>query len=275
MNKAQYWSVDAFTGIACKGNAHDVHLLDSDMLDDTQLLAHSKKISPRILVCVLPGWQDEANILKARFFYAGREVQFCGSGCMALAAVIFELQGERDLTVKLPERHKQPEREIKLTKRGGRISLQTNAILNAKRTRAKPWEPIVREEVLDVVTLPTGYVIVELHTETAVKFLNPNLKQLVKQSDMALIVTARAREKNDDYVMRYFAPQYGNPEDAATGSANCFLMKYWQLKLNKKRLVGRQLSAEGGLFYGEIRGNNVVLSANVKLEKIEHDKTFL
>lgn len=80
----------------------------------------------------------------------------------------------------------------------------------------------------------------------------------------ALIVTALGGTSvNEDYVMRYFAPQFGNSEDMATGSANAYLMKYWQLKLNKKRLSGRQLSKAGALFYGVVHGDTVTLSGKV------------
>jgi predicted PhzF superfamily epimerase YddE/YHI9 len=62
----------------------------------------------------------------------------------------------------------------------------------------------------------------------------------------ALILTAQSG--NDGYVLRYFAPKIGIPEDLATGSAHCSLAPYWFSQLQTKQLTARQLSKSGGYF---------------------------
>lgn len=62
----------------------------------------------------------------------------------------------------------------------------------------------------------------------------------------ALICTAARPEWGDGVIqMRYFAPQYGVGEDAATGSAMRVLAQYWSPRF--RTLTAYQCSAAGGL----------------------------
>jgi predicted PhzF superfamily epimerase YddE/YHI9 len=65
-----------------------------------------------------------------------------------------------------------------------------------------------------------------------------------KAESRGAIITAPGR--NADFVSRYFAPQYGIPEDPVTGSAHTMLTPYWSKKLGKKELTAIQLSPRKG-----------------------------
>ena len=62
---------------------------------------------------------------------------------------------------------------------------------------------------------------------------------------------------------RYFAPQYGEPEDAATGSAAVQLAAYWQPMLAAERFEARQLSATGARVQLASMADTVELAARV------------
>jgi predicted PhzF superfamily epimerase YddE/YHI9 len=99
----------------------------------------------------------------------------------------------------------------------------------------------------------TRDLIVVLPSETDVGNFQPVVALLEQMPNFhALILTAQSG--NDGYVLRYFAPKIGIPEDLATGSAHCSLAPYWFSQLQTKQLTARQLSKSGGYF--QIVGNS-------------------
>ena len=66
-----------------------------------------------------------------------------------------------------------------------------------------------------------------------------------------------------DFVSRYFAPRFGIPEDAATGSTHCMLAPYWWQRLGRRRLHALQLSSRGGEMWCEPHGDLVRISSSV------------
>ncbi|HEY6867102.1 MAG TPA: PhzF family phenazine biosynthesis protein [Candidatus Eisenbacteria bacterium] len=93
-----------------------------------------------------------------------------------------------------------------------------------------------------------------------VRTLRPDLGPLASLDARGVIVTApggAAAGNGPDYVLRFFGPAVGVPEDPATGSAHCTLMPYWAKRLGRARLASHQLSARGGEFVCERRGARV------------------
>jgi len=81
----------------------------------------------------------------------------------------------------------------------------------------------------------------------------------------AFIFTAVSSNKEYDFVSRFFAPNAGIPEDPVTGSSHSTLIPFWAEKLNKNRLIARQLSKRGGTLYCENKGDRVKISGKAKL----------
>jgi predicted PhzF superfamily epimerase YddE/YHI9 len=75
-----------------------------------------------------------------------------------------------------------------------------------------------------------------------------------------VIVTSRAAADGADFVSRFFAPRLGIDEDSVTGSAHCCLAPHWSRRLNKRSLIGRQLSARGGVVKVSLDGDRVALA---------------
>ncbi len=73
-----------------------------------------------------------------------------------------------------------------------------------------------------------------------------------------LIITAPGLEV--DFVSRFFTPQASILEDPVTGSAHCTLTPYWSERLQKKKLLAKQLSERGGELACEDTDQNVIVS---------------
>lgn len=59
-----------------------------------------------------------------------------------------------------------------------------------------------------------------------------------------------------DFLSRFFGPKVGIDEDPVTGSAHCSLGPYFAEKLNKKMVVGRQMSLRSGIVKCEVSPDN-------------------
>lgn len=105
----------------------------------------------------------------------------------------------------------------------------------------------------------TSDYLVEVGSVAAVRGVAPDFRRLAAVGCRGVIVTARSDDPQYDFVSRFFAPAAGVDEDPVTGSAHCCLAAFWGERLNKASMVGRQVSARGGVVGVEVRGNRVVL----------------
>jgi len=97
--------------------------------------------------------------------------------------------------------------------------------------------------------------------ESDVRALAPDSPRVAAIHHHGVIVTAPGDDV--DFVSRFFAPNYGLPEDPVTGSAHCTLAPYWADRLDKRTLRARQVSARGGELWCEVKGDRVLISGNV------------
>ena len=64
---------------------------------------------------------------------------------------------------------------------------------------------------------------------------------------------------------RFFAPYVGINEDPVTGSAHSNLIPFWSKRLNKDKMIAKQLSKRGGTLYCELCGDRVKISGRAAL----------
>jgi PhzF family phenazine biosynthesis protein len=102
-------------------------------------------------------------------------------------------------------------------------------------------------------------ILVEVESESVLRRLTPDIKQIATLPCRGVIVTARSEDPHFDFVSRFFAPAVGVDEDPVCGSAHCCLAPYWGKQLGKSKMVGYQASARGGIVYVEVRGQRVIL----------------
>ena len=90
--------------------------------------------------------------------------------------------------------------------------------------------------------------------------LNLNVEAIKKIDKRGLIVTAPGDDC--DFVSRCFFPSTGVIEDPVTGSAHTSLIPYWSKKLNKNKLIAKQLSQRGGVLFCEHKNDRVHIGGN-------------
>lgn len=175
-----------------------------------------------------------------RWFTPAVEVDLCGHATLAAAHVLLSegLAHEEPLAFAT--------RSGVLTARPGDVGITLT--LPADPAREAP-EPEGLAEALGAAPVWVGRsredLVAELPAAAAVTALAPDLEALVPMAPRGVIVTAPG-DGDDDYVLRFFCPAAGVPEDPVTGSAQCAIAHRWAERLGRPELSVRQVSARGG-----------------------------
>ncbi len=106
-------------------------------------------------------------------------------------------------------------------------------------------------------------MLVVFDDERTVREISPDFLLLARGEQRGTIVTAPGNDC--DFVSRFFAPNFGVPEDPVTGSAHCVLIPYWSRRLGKKKLHARQISKRGGELFCEDHGERVTIAGKAVL----------
>jgi predicted PhzF superfamily epimerase YddE/YHI9 len=200
------------------------------------------------------------------FSPAGRRIHFCGHGALSAAWVVFDQHEQAATTLEFSnaEQHWQARRSAS--------ELSDISLTYSQPLVVDCAVPEFAEQVLGVQPLAaasvgdsSGYLILQLADADSVRTLQPDYTAITAASDRALIVTAQTHFADDPgCVFRYFAPQYGTPEDAATGSAAVQLAAFWSSRLQCKRFSALQLSPEGAWLQLGCDAGSVDLAARVR-----------
>lgn len=250
------WQVDAFTDRPFAGNPAAVCLLPQ--FDERcgeaswmQRVAAEMALSETAFLVRREDSAADTPSFDLRWFTPVQEVDLCGHATLASAHVLWE-SGEVPAGTPIRfhtlsgELHAQPSADP------GWIELDFPA------EPVVPWTDRPVDEVAAALQVPPDRLLqvtanrldllVELPDEATVRELAPDLGKIAALSCRGVIVTAgaAAESRGFDFVSRYFAPQFGVPEDPVTGSAHCALAPFWIERLGREPLVGYQASARGG-----------------------------
>lgn len=230
--------VDAFCDAPYGGNPAAVCLLDGPApARSMQSLAREIGLSETAFV-----WPAGADY-SLRWFTPVAEVDLCGHATVAAAHALAStgrLDGAADV------RFQTRSGELRATVDADRVEIDLPA-----ETPLPCAPPAALVSRWPVVAAATGRfdLLVEVVDESAVRAATPDAAELSALDVRGVVVTARAARGSStgaDYVLRFFAPRVGVPEDPVTGSAQCLLGPYWRAALGRDRLRARQLSARGG-----------------------------
>lgn len=231
--------VDAFCDRPYGGNPAAVCLLDAPApATSMQSLAFELGLSETAFV-----W-PAAEGYSLRWFTPVAEVDLCGHATVAAAhalAASGRLGDARDV------RFRTRSGELRAVVDAGHVEIDLPA-----ETPQRCDPPAAIASRWPVVAAATGRfdLMVEVADEAAVRAAAPDAAEIARLAYRGVIVTARAARDASagaDYVLRFFAPRVGVPEDPVTGSAQCLLGPYWGAALGRTRLRARQLSARGGV----------------------------
>ncbi len=246
----RYFVVDAFTARPFAGNPAAVVLLDH-WPDDTWLQNVAMEMNLSETAYLVPNNSG----YHLRWFTPKVEVDLCGHATLASAVALARLNKLAD---------------------GGTVAFSTRSgILTVVRQGARyqldfPKKPAVAAApppgLIESLGAKPKYVgrnefdyLLEIESETALRKLAPNFRELAAVQCRGVIVTAASDDPQFDFVSRFFAPAAGIDEDPVTGSAHCCLADHWSKRLGKTTLVGYQASARGGGVQVEVRGDRVLL----------------
>lgn len=244
------YQVDSFANEPFKGNPAAVCLLDV-FQDDTWMQAFASEMNLSETAFLEPN----DGYYRLRWFTPSIEVDLCGHATLASAHVLWE---------------------VGAANRGDPIEFDTRSglltasyvdhwiRLNFPATPAKETTcNIDLERALGVKPTFVGRsafdFLAELPSETLVRELNPNFALIERATSRGVIVTAKSRSADYDFVSRFFSPQSGVAEDPVTGSAHCCLGPYWGPRIGKDELVGHQASSRGGIVRVKLLDDRVIL----------------
>jgi PhzF family phenazine biosynthesis protein len=246
--------VDAFTETPFAGNPAAVCVLPGPA-PEGWMRAVAREMNLSETGFTFPEGQAADGPWRLRWFTPTVEVDLCGHATLATAHVLWE----RGLI--------EAGRVAEFETRSGRLSARRDGELieldfPAVRPEPAPAPAELAEALrAEIVAAGTNRMdwLVELADEGAVLDLEPDLRALKRLPVRGVIATARGAEPGIDFVSRFFAPAAGVDEDPVTGSAHCALGPYWGAILGKTEMMGRQVSARGGLVRVRLAGDRVLL----------------
>ncbi|MBI3892251.1 MAG: PhzF family phenazine biosynthesis protein [Candidatus Wallbacteria bacterium] len=256
------WQVDAFTGVAFRGNPAAVCLLEKPLVPAVmQSIAAEMNLSETAFLVPLDTADcAQARTFALRWFTPTVEVPLCGHATLASSAVLFGETGS-------------VHREIEFQTASGKLcSRKTEHGLEIDLPGCPSHSIPCPESVLG----PLGIADVEearlandgrklllrLPPKTDLRAIAPDFSALlvaVPPGVRGVVVTQKSAPPYD-FISRYFAPWAGVPEDPVTGAAHCALGPYWGEVLQKNQLAAHQASARGGDLMLRLSGDRVLLS---------------
>ena len=244
------YQVDAFASRVFAGNPAAVCPLETWLPDSVmQAIAAENNLSETAFLV------KRGADYGLRWFTPSIEVDLCGHATLGAAYVI-------------AERLEPGRREISFNTRSGLLSVKRDGELFTLDFPAIPPQLIAdsTEVAAALGAAPrelwgAGSFMAVFAQEAEVSAVNPDLTKIAALEARGLIVTAPGDDC--DFVSRFFAPKAGIPEDPVTGSAHCILTPYWARRLDKAKLVARQISRRGGELTVEDRGARVFISGRV------------
>ena len=246
------YQVDAFAETIFSGNPAAVVPLDEWLDAETmQKIAAENNLSETAFFV----WDGEGYAI--RWFTPTTEVDLCGHATLASAHVLFEYLEPGSEKVRFGSKSG----VLVVTKTQDGLYLdfpsqppETVAVTKAHEEALgfKPLELLANQDYIAV-----------MEDEASVRDYVPDFQKLKVFDKRGIIITAKGDQ--DDFVCRFFAPNYGIDEDPVTGSAYTQLIPYWNKKFGKKSMQASQLSKRGGKVSCRDNGERVKIGGKAVL----------
>ena len=200
---------------------------------------------------------------------SGRAIQCCGHGLLSCAAAWLADWGKGGLLLA-------GDTEIPFKGDAGLVWLAFPPA-GIESCQVPAWTASILGEGAQQAALSgpdDGYLVLEYPPGTRLSGLRAPGAALEKKTARALIVSCRVTIQSalaeEQIHFRYFAPQYGMDEDAATGSAMRVLASYWQSRGLGDHLKAVQCSPEGGLLLSRMEDGHCWVGGHVIAEETVH-----
>ncbi len=253
-----FFQVDAFAGALFSGNPAGVCPLERWLDDRTlQAIAAENNIAETAFFVRRAPTGTLRPAYDLRWFTPACEVDLCGHATLASAWVLFHRGGRTGDRIEFHSKSG----PLAVRRDGERLELDFPATPGVS---CDP-PPGLLEGLGSVprATLKGMDYLAVFETEGEIRALAPRFDAIAALGARGVIATAPGRDA--DYVLRFFAPAAGIPEDPATGSVHCMLVPYWAERLGRSKLRALQLSARGGEFSCEHRAPRVGIAGRAAL----------
>lgn len=261
----KYYVVDAFTDEIFKGNPAGVCLLDERISDEImQKIAFENNLPETAFLL------KEAGRYYLRWFTPEVEIDLCGHATLGTAYVMMNLV---DSNLK----------HIEFETQSGRLSVERDENIFIMDFPSRMPAPANQNKLLEkalgckvLETYLSRDLVVVVESEEIVQKLNVDMDLICKISkDIAFGIIVTAKGTTCDFVSRFFAPNAGVREEPVTGSSHSTLIPFWSKRLNKTKMIAKQLSPRGGTLICEDLGERVsiggkatcYLSEEIRLEQ--------
>ena len=244
--KLRLFQADAFSDKLFRGNPAAVVLMNEWIpVPLMQQIASENNLSETAFL--VPG----EGLYNLRWFTPTTEVALCGHATLAAAHVLFRHMGYKDARILFHTLSGM----LSVTLENELLYLdfpvtRLQSIPTPKGLTAglglRPYEVLHGGE----------YLVAMYKDENENQKIAPDFMVLARLPYLGICVTA-AGSGEVDFVSRFFAPAVGIPEDPVTGSVHTALIPYWSARLNKKRLLARQVSLRGGSLHCEFLDDRV------------------
>ena len=232
--KLDVFYIDAFTSNVFSGNPAAVLFTELDDSNLMQKIAAENNLSETAFV--------DLNKKSIRWFSPTCEVNLCGHATLASAYAYFNILKNETTSITLNS----ASGELKVNNAEDYLELDfpkdkyNNVDRVEKVEEATGIKPI--ETYLGDINLFAVY-----ENENNIRSIKPNFNLVSQLDGQGLIISSTS--ESYDFVSRYFCPKYGINEDPVTGSAHTTLIPYWSDRLNKDKLIAKQISTRGGELY--------------------------
>lgn len=240
--------IQSLYGPAAEGNWHT--LIYEEQAGPTDTLTPELRALPNLIKL---GGTPAA--LWARFYHHGHPVLRCGSANIAIAQAIRErfgvlASGEWSLDTRAGV--------VWLGCDDGGVYYRDNPLPQGPLCEPHLWKQVVGANGISGCYAGGDADYCLLRVSTPVQNLHPDLARLCDYSRRALILLYYPEDSASDRAQfRYFAPQYGVDEDAATGSASVQVAQFLRQCYGQTHMRLEQHSAQGGDIQTEIHGDQV------------------
>ena len=248
--------VDAFTAQPFGGNGAAVVLLSEPVTGQSlQALAAECAQSETAFLLPLQGqWL-------LRWFTPTLEVDLCGHGTMAAARALSHW-GVLAPGQAMDLHSRSGPLPVEQRGAGFRVQLPTGQLHQV------PLDPgldqLLGTSVQQRWTSSLRYEVAMVESAFSLATLALDQDQLRQRPCLGLVVmqaghVATAGAESPDYLLRFFAPRAGIPEDPVTGSAHALVAPYWLARTGRTLLNARQVSRRGGRLRLWQRGEDQVV----------------
>jgi PhzF family phenazine biosynthesis protein len=245
-----FTQVDAFADEAFEGNPAAVMPL-ARWLDDATLLRIAGENNLSETAFLVPCETDAADY-ELRWFTPAAEVALCGHATLASGHVVLSSDTTR-MQVRFATRQAGV---LEVARDGSGYAMALPAW--TPQPRAMPGiVAALGVEAVDTLWYETGYALVVVADEAAVRACTPDSRALAAEGPIVAVVSAPGDAT--DMVSRVFTPAYGIEEDPVTGSAHAIAVPYWVARLGRAELTAYQASARGGRMTCRLDGDRVIL----------------